>query len=120
MMNESIFKEAAISIKEAIILSRYQAATLVNKELLSLYYGVGKFVSINSRGGHWGKGAIKQISETLQRELPGLRGFSEVSIKRMRLFYEAWQPVFINRPMISDDLNRQLIPSLTADISMPN
>ncbi|MDR2855607.1 MAG: DUF1016 N-terminal domain-containing protein, partial [Methanomicrobiales archaeon] len=72
-----IFKEAAIAIKDAIVRSRYQTARLVNKELLSLYYGVGKYVSENSRGGYWGKGAIKQISEDLQRELPGLRGFSE-------------------------------------------
>ena len=79
-----------------------------SKELLGLYYAVGKYVSDNSRVGSWGKGAIRQLSENLQRELPGLRGFSEVSIKRMRLFYEAWQPVFTsvtNRPLLTDDLS---------------
>jgi hypothetical protein len=38
------FGDAASVIKEAIIRSRYQAAKLVNKELLSLYYSVGKYV----------------------------------------------------------------------------
>jgi len=115
-MNENKnFKDAAIIIKDAIVRSRYQAATLVNKELLGLYYAVGKYVSDNSRVDFWGKGAIRQISETLQCELPGLRGFSEVSIKRMRLFYEGWQPVLANRPLTTDDLttvpisNRQLL-----------
>ena len=98
------FSSAAIIIKEAIVRSRYQAAKLVNKELLSLYYAVGKYVSDNSRVGVWGKGAIRQLSENLQRELPGLRGFSEASIKRMRLFYEGWQPIFLNRPLPMDDL----------------
>ncbi|GHS85489.1 hypothetical protein AGMMS49957_01610 [Synergistales bacterium] len=40
----------------------------------------------------------------MQRELPGLRGFSEVSIKRMRLFYEGWQPIFVNRPLPMDEI----------------
>ena len=98
------FDNAATIIKEAIVRSRYQAAKLVNKELLGLYYAVGKYVSDNSRVGSWGKGAIRQLSENLQRELPGLRGFSEASIKRMRLFYESWQPIFLNRPLLMDDL----------------
>ena len=98
------FNDAAIIIKDAIVRSRYQAAALVNKELLGLYYAVGRYVSINSRNSVWGQGAIRRLSESLQRELPGLRGFSEVSIKRMRLFYEGWQPIFLNRPLPMGDL----------------
>ncbi|GHU41889.1 hypothetical protein AGMMS50289_05750 [Betaproteobacteria bacterium] len=100
----SDFGGAATILKDAIVRSRYQAAKLVNKELLGLYYAVGRYVSDNSRCGYWGKGAIKQISDNLQRELPGLRGFGEVSLKKMRLFYEAWQPIFTNRPLAMDDL----------------
>jgi predicted nuclease of restriction endonuclease-like (RecB) superfamily len=114
MNNESAFKEAVIAIRDAIVRSRYQAASLVNKELLSLYHGVGKYVSENSRGGYWGQGAIKRLSESLQQELPGLRGFSESSIKRMRQFYEEWQPIFANRPMLSGELAENTIrPSET-------
>jgi predicted nuclease of restriction endonuclease-like (RecB) superfamily len=104
MMNDMTFSEAAATSKDATVRSRYQAATLVNRELLSLYYADGRYVSDNSRGGYWGKGVIKQIYENLQSELPGLRGFSEVSIKRMRLFYEAWKSVFANCPLLTDDL----------------
>jgi len=98
------FNDAASTIKDAIIRSRYQAAKLVNKELLSLYYAVGRYVSQNSRENVWGQGALKHISEELQRELPGLRGFSETSIKKMRLFFEGWQAIFTNRPLLTDDL----------------
>ena len=93
------FGGAAEIIKDAIVRSRYQAAKLVNRELLGLYYAVGRYVSDNSRVGAWGKGAIRQLSDSLQRELPGLRGFSESSIKRMREFYEQWSGVFANRPL---------------------
>jgi len=94
----------AAAIKEAIVRSRYLAATLLNKELLCLYYAVGKYVSCNSRIDSWGKGAIRQLSDNLQKELPGLRGFSESSIKRMREFHEQWEPVLLNRPLSMGDL----------------
>ena len=55
---------------------------------LMLYYGVGKYISENSRSGFWGTGAIDAISEQLQKELPGLRGFSARNLRNMRMFFE--------------------------------
>ena len=97
------YREAVKTIKEAILRSQYRAAASVNKEQLSLYYGIGRYVSENSRTGFWGKGAIEQISSLLQKELPGLRGFSTSNIKNMRVFYEEWEPV-LNRQPLADDL----------------
>lgn len=97
------FNQAIHAIKSAILQSRYRAATLANKELLSLYYGIGEFVSKNSREGTWGTGAVDLISNQLQQELPGLRGFSSANIKNMRLFYEAWCGL-LNRQLSTDDL----------------
>ena len=97
------YREAVKSIKEAILRSQYRAAASVNKEQLSLYYGIGRYVSENSRTGFWGKGAIEQISSLLQKELPGLRGFSASNIKNMRIFYEACESV-LNRQPLADDL----------------
>ena len=96
------YREAVKSIKEAILRSQYRAAASVNKEQLSLYYGIGRYVSENSRTGFWGKGAIEQISSLLQKELPGLRGFSTSNIKNMRVFYEEWEPVLNRQPLAGD------------------
>lgn len=49
-------------------------------------------MSANTRDGKWGLGAIETISQQLQKELPGPRGFSATNLKNMRLFYEAWAP----------------------------
>ena len=98
------YREAVKTKKEAILRSQYRAATSVNKEQLSLYYGIGRYVSKNSRIGFWGKGAIEQISSLLQKELPGLRGFSTSNIKNMRVFYEEWEPV-LNRQPLADEFN---------------
>ena len=92
----SNYKTATEQIKEAILSSQYKAAKQVNAVQLSLYYGVGRYVSQNTRKGVWGTGAIKAISEQLHKELPGLRGFSERNIKNMRAFYEEWQGLDTN------------------------
>lgn len=98
------YADVVRQIKTAILQSRYRAIALANKEQLSLYYGIGEFVSKNSREGTWGTGAIDLISEQLQQELPGLRGFSASNIKNMRIFYEAWHTL-VNRQLATDDLN---------------
>ena len=104
-MEESIikYKNAISTIKQVILQSQYRAAKLVTGEQLSLYFGIGSYVSANSREGTWGTGAIERISEQLRRELPGLRGFSATSIKKIRIFYEFWSQ-YINRQPLAVDL----------------
>jgi len=97
------YTDAVRAIKSAILQSRYQAARIINREALTLYYAVGKYISENSRN-NWGQGAIATISKQLQQELPGLRGFSETAMKRMRTFYETWMLVFLNRPSAMDEI----------------
>lgn len=84
------YSETISALKSAILLSRYKAAASVNKELLQLYFSVGKFISKKIKAEKWGAKVIETLSSDLQRELPGLRGFSGSSIKRMRIFAEAW------------------------------
>lgn len=89
-------RNAVLSIKAAILKSQSRAAQMVNHEQLSLYYGIGRYVSEHSRIGYWGTGAIDSISKQLKDELPGLKGFSSENIKLMRRFYEAWKELEVN------------------------
>ncbi|MBP5639107.1 MAG: DUF1016 family protein [Victivallales bacterium] len=98
--------EAVKKIKAAILQSRYMAARLANAEQLKLYFGIGAYVSANSREHKWGTGAIEAISRRLQIELPGLRGFSARSIKYMRTFYEAWNAAGVIRQLPSAELEQ--------------
>lgn len=117
------YNAAVQTIKEAILRSQYQAAKLVNREMLSLYYGIGRYISANSREGFWGTGAIKTISERLRKELPGLKGFSQTNLKYMRIFYEEWSPIIEAKnhksSAVADKINTDsLLPvksSTTAD-----
>ena len=82
---------AVLAIKGAILQSQQRALAAINQEQLALYYGIGRFVSMNTRNKNWGKGFIEAVSEQLRKELPGLRGFSAASLRKMRTFYEEWQ-----------------------------
>lgn len=84
------YREAVQTIKTAILQAQYAAAKSANAQQLQLYFAVGGYVSANTRNGAWGTGALKTISEQLQKELPGLRGFSETNLRYMRMFFEAW------------------------------
>lgn len=87
----SDYNQAAEIIKTAILQGQYEALKDENRVQLAVYFGVGKYVSFNSRkGGAWGTGALEAISERLRKILPGLRGFSANSLKNMRKFYEQW------------------------------
>lgn len=108
VMERSDYVTAVQTIKAAILESQYEAARSVNASQLQLYYAIGSYISANTRSGAWGTGALKTISERLQRELPGLRGFSATNLRNMRLFSEAWESLFIcdkaNSTVTTDEL----------------
>ncbi|MDR3243511.1 MAG: PDDEXK nuclease domain-containing protein [Elusimicrobiota bacterium] len=104
------YTDAIKAIKQAILNSRYKAAVSANREMLMLYFGIGEYISQNSRNGQWGMNAIEVISQQLQKELPGIRGFSSTNLKNMRLFYEAWAlelPAFKIRQLPTDEFSEK-------------
>jgi predicted nuclease of restriction endonuclease-like (RecB) superfamily len=108
--SSAAIRSAVQQIKSAILKSQARAVQMINQEQLSLYYGIGRYVSEHSRKGYWGTGAIGRISKQLQAELPGLKGFSEENIKLMRRFYEAWKDIEVKsvvQPTENTNFNTQ-------------
>lgn len=106
------FTAAVKDIKLAILQARARAARVSNVEALKLYFYVGGYISKKTRNAKWGSGAIDALSESLQVELPGLRGFSAASIKYMRQFFEEWANWFEIRHLPSDESPSVLIRQL--------
>ena len=102
-VNENVGNAVQL-IKTAILQSQARAAQMINQEQLSLYYGIGRYVSEHSRKGFWGTGAIGKISRQLKSELPGLKGFSEENIKLMRRFYETWKDIEVKSVVRTTEL----------------
>ncbi len=107
------YQNAVDVIKTAILQSQARAAKAVNQEQLALYYGIGRYVSANTRKKNWGQGAIEVISNQLKQELPGLRGFSATSMRNMRTFYEEWRLLESNSSVATDE-----IPQLSSNSSV--
>ena len=56
--NDKLFNAVQV-IKDAILQSQQRALKLVNQEQLALYFGVGRYISSNTRTKNWGKGFIE-------------------------------------------------------------
>jgi predicted nuclease of restriction endonuclease-like (RecB) superfamily len=80
------------SLKQQIVISRYTAARLANREQLILYLKMGVMISEKIKAQKWGSKVLEQISADLQKQLPGLKGFSSGNLKKIRLFADAYSP----------------------------
>lgn len=73
-------------IKAQIINSQYKAITAVNRELILLYWNIGKVILDNQKKEGWGSKFIDNLSRDLMAEFPDMKGFSVRNLKYMRKF----------------------------------
>jgi len=74
-------------IKERVYRAQYEALKSVNKDLISLYWDIGRGVVEKQKQFSWGKSVVEKLADDLQKEFPGIQGFSKDNIWRMRKFY---------------------------------
>lgn len=110
-MNKS-YLQFVQDLRQNIIQSRYIAARLANREQLLLYVRVGKMLSEKIAAEKWGAKVLDQISTDLQKELPGLRGFSTRNLHKMRQLHDTYNKSVI-WPSLTAQLERNLIRSST-------
>jgi predicted nuclease of restriction endonuclease-like (RecB) superfamily len=79
-----------VEVKQRIRSAQYEALKAVNKELIALYWDIGKMIVTRQEGATWGKSVVEQLAKDLQNEFPGISGFSTANLWRMRLFYDAF------------------------------
>ncbi len=60
--------------------SRRNAFKAVNRELINMYWEIGKFVSDKVSKNEWGKSIVKELSEFIQHQNKGIKGFSPQNI----------------------------------------
>lgn len=85
--------DAVNILKTAILQSQ-----AVNQEQLALYYGVGRYISANTRNKHWGSGMIKSISQSLRSELPGLT-YKDFGVQSPAYLYELMKQWTVQPPL---------------------
>jgi predicted nuclease of restriction endonuclease-like (RecB) superfamily len=84
------YGELLEALKTRIRAAQIKAALAVNRELIALYWHIGRSIVERQRAEGWGKAVVERLSGDLRREFPGVAGFSAGNIWRMRAFYLAW------------------------------
>jgi len=77
-------------IKERVRNAQYAALRSVNKELVALYWDIGRMIVERQVDGSWGKAVVERLAADLQVEFPGVAGFSASNLWRMKGFYETY------------------------------
>ncbi len=70
--------------------SRDNAFRAVNRELISMYWDIGKYISDKVKHGNWGKSVVADFAAFIQNERPDIKGFSAQNVWRMKQFYETY------------------------------
>ena len=84
-MNSKDYMKFLNDIKNDIQTSRFRAALSVNKELILLYWRIGKGILERQQQLGWGAKVIEQLSLDLKHDFPDIKGFSSTNLKYMRL-----------------------------------
>ena len=81
------FTEVITLIRQA----RFEAFKLVNTTLIDLYWNIGHYISQRTENEGWGKSTVQQLAGFIQSQEPGLKGFSDKNLWRMKQFYETYK-----------------------------
>lgn len=84
------YRQFLAEVKDKIFKAQYEALKRVNRQLIELYWDIGRMI-VERRNEHgWGKSVVQNLAEDLQKEFPGIRGFSSSNLWRMKLFFETY------------------------------
>ncbi|MGE4403013.1 MAG: YhcG family protein [Desulfobulbus sp.] len=89
-------------IKERIRSAQYEALKAVNKELVGLYWDIGRMIVERQDVEGWGKAVVEQLAADLRTEFPGVGGFSASNLWRMKAFFEAYTGLEKLAPLVRE------------------
>ena len=96
------YTELLIAVKQRIRAAQYEALRAVNRELVILYWDLGKMIVTRQQGETWGKSVVEQLAKDLQAEFQGVSGFSARNIWNMRSFYLSYSQNEKLQPLVAE------------------
>src|SRR5437867_5825808 len=87
LMTSPEYRRFIQDLKARVISARISAARAVNRDLILLYWDIGRGIVENQHVLGWGDSVVKMVSADLQRAFPETRGFSVQNLWRMKQFY---------------------------------
>jgi predicted nuclease of restriction endonuclease-like (RecB) superfamily len=86
----SSYTELVAAIKQRVRAAQYEALRAVNKELVTLYWDIGRMIQERQSTERWGRSVVERLAADLRAEFPGIVGFSASNLWRMKLFVETY------------------------------
>jgi DUF1016 N-terminal domain len=108
------------SLKSRIRQAQTKAMLSVNREMIQLYWDIGREIVDRQERAGWGQSVLERLADDLQKALPGVSGFSRSNVFRMRAFYVAYRPPQkvaqpVRQPKPSKKV-AQVVPQLVEDV----
>lgn len=104
--NSSILSPEYLNFKNEITArirsAQYEALKAVNKEMITLYWEVGKRITEKQTALSWGKSVVENLSRDIQKEFPGIKGFGVSNMWDMARFYTEYQSNEILQPLVGE------------------
>ncbi|MDR2580987.1 MAG: DUF1016 N-terminal domain-containing protein [Fibromonadaceae bacterium] len=91
-MNAKEYLQVVEGIKQQIVLAQQRAIAGVNRELVTLYWNVGKIVNERKT---WGDGFIENLARDIRGSFPNIRGFSGRNMRNMSKFASIYKDLDI-------------------------
>ena len=95
-------------LKARVRAAQVKAAVSVNRELILLYWHIGREILRAQKAEGWGTKVVERLAKDLAAEFPEMGGFSTQNLKRMRAFYAAWAPIEI-LPQAAGELSAPIV-----------
>lgn len=96
------YQDFVKKIKTRVLSSQYDALKFVNKELINLYWSIGKEITEQQEKYSWGKSIVQTLSNDLQKEFIGVKGFSVQNLWNMRQFYLEYRDNIKLQPLVRE------------------
>jgi predicted nuclease of restriction endonuclease-like (RecB) superfamily len=98
----AVYGALLAEVKARVRAAQYAALRAVNKELVGLYWDIGRLIEERQKGDTWGKAVVERLARDLRQEFPGIKGFSERNIWYMRKFYRHYHGKTKLQPLVAE------------------
>jgi len=119
MLTTPEYRQFIEDLKARVTAARISAARAVNRDLILLYWDIGRAIVEKQQTLGWGESVVEMVSADLQRTFPGMSGFSSRNVWYMRRFYEAYtDPEFLTKAArdIERGKRNPILPQAVADL----
>ncbi len=95
------YPEFLNELKHRIRQAQLRASISANRELVLLYWNIGREILLRQEREHWGAKVIDRLAEDLKKAFPEMKGLSPRNLKYMRAFAEAWPDEAIVQQLVA-------------------